>query len=71
MENWTTEKKDCIEKILIDSWAIIGMDIPNNYEDIVQDVYEDVCTTADPENWNNADVIIGFRRWIESQSKNN
>ncbi len=69
MENWTVEKKDCIESILIDMWASIGMDIPDNYEDIVQDCYEDVCETADPIDWSNGDVTIAFRRWIENQSK--
>jgi hypothetical protein len=63
--NWTVEKKDEIERILINKWACIGMDIPDNYEDIVQDCYEDVCETADPIDWNDADVIIAFRRWVE------
>jgi len=69
MDNWTVEKKDEIERILIDKWASIGMDIPDNYEDIVQDCYEDVCTTADPINWNDSDVIIAFRRWIEHKNE--
>jgi hypothetical protein len=60
-------KKDSIEKILISKWANIGMDIPSNFEDIVQFIYEDVCETADPIEWNDYDVIIGFRRWIESK----
>ncbi len=62
-----TQKKDEIEKILISKWANIGMDIPNNFEDIVQFVFEDVCDSADPIEWNDGDVIIGFRRWIESE----
>jgi hypothetical protein len=48
-------------------WASLGMDIPSNYENIVQDCYEDVCTVADPENWHSGDVAIAFRRWIESK----
>ena len=68
MENWTVEKKDEIESVLIGMWASIGMAIPDNYEDIVQDCYEDVCQTADPINWSNGDVAIAFRRWIESKS---
>ena len=67
MENWTVEKKDNIESILIDKWALIGMDVPANFEDIVQFCYEDVCETADPENWSFGDVAIAFRRWIEAQ----
>jgi hypothetical protein len=69
MENWTVEKKDQIERILINIWGRIPMDIPSNFEDIVQFVYEDVCETADEENWSNGDVAIGFRRWIESVEK--
>ena len=61
------KKKDEIERNLINKWASIGMDIPENYEDIVQDCYEDVCDTADPVNWNDGDVAIAFRRWIEKQ----
>jgi hypothetical protein len=66
--NWTTIKKDEIETILIDMWNSIGMDTPSNFEDIVQDCYEDVCETADPETWHSGDVAIAFRRWIESQA---
>jgi len=69
VKNWTVEKKDEIESILIGMWAGLGMDIPDNYEDIVQDCYEDVCETADPIHWSNADVAIAFRRWIEAQAK--
>ena len=68
VKNWTVEKKDEIERILINMWATLGMDIPSNYEDIVQDCYEDVCETADPENWHGGDVAIAFRRWIEKQA---
>ena len=51
VKQWSVEKKDQIEKLLISMWAALGMDIPNNYEDIVQYCYADVCETADPENW--------------------
>ena len=67
--NWTVEKKDEIETILIDMFDRIGIQTPSNYEDIVQFCYEDVCETADPIDWNNADVIIAFRRWVESQGE--
>lgn len=66
---WSVQKKDEIETMLIELWARIPIDIPNNYEDIVQDCYEDVCITADPMNWHSGDVAIAFRRWIESQTK--
>ena len=66
--NWSVEKKDEIEKRFINIITRISMDIPSNFEDIVQYIYEDVCETADPENWNDADIVIGFRRWIESKA---
>ena len=67
MKNWTVEKKDTIERMLIDIYSSIGIDIPSNYEDIVQFCYEDVCETADENNWHSGDVAIAFRRWIESK----
>lgn len=66
MKNWSVEKKDEIERIFIQEITKMGMNIPNNFEDIVQFIYEDVCETADENNWNDCDVVIGFRRWIES-----
>lgn len=66
---YSTKKKDEIEKIFIDQISRFGIDIPANYEDIVQFIYEDVCETADIDNWNDDDVRISFRRWIESNSK--
>ena len=66
--NWTVEKKDEIETILIDMFDRIGIQTPSNYEDIVQFCYEDVCETADPIDWNNDDVLIAFRRFIECES---
>ena len=66
MENWTVEKKDLIEKIFISEISKLGMDVPSNFEDIVQFIYEDVCEVADEKEWHSGDVIIGFRRWIES-----
>lgn len=65
------KKKDAIEKMLIDMWSSIGMDIPSNYEDIVQFCFEDVEDTADKDKWHSGDVVIAFRRWIEEQTKYN
>jgi hypothetical protein len=67
---WSVQKKDAIETMLIDKWGQIGMDIPNNFESIVTYCYEDVCGAADPENWHDGDVAIAFRRYIEDQSNN-
>jgi len=68
VKQWSVEKKDQIERILIRLWSEMGMDVPANFEAIVQYVYEDVCETADPVNWSDGDVTIGFRRWIEEQN---
>jgi len=59
--------RDEIESIVIDIFSRIGCDLPDNWENIVQFVYEDILDTADKNNWNNDDVVIGFRRWIESK----
>lgn len=59
--------KDNIEKILIRKWGNIGMDIPENFEDVVQFVFEDVMETSDYPNYSDGDVMIGFRRWIENK----
>jgi len=63
------KKKDQIEYSFIKQIKSLAMDIPSNYEDIVQFIYEDVCEAADPVQWNDIDVIIGFRRWIENKSE--
>lgn len=68
VDAYSVNKKDEIERILIDMWAKMGMDTPENFEDIVQECYEDVCETADPVNWSDGDVAIAFRRWIEKKS---
>lgn len=62
-----TTKKVQISSSLIDNFNRINMDTPINYDEILDFVFEDVCETADQENWNDADVVIGFRRWIESK----
>jgi hypothetical protein len=66
-DSFSLKKKDEIETRFINIITKIGMDIPNNFEEIVQDIYEDVCETADPDTWNDDDIIIAFRRWIESK----
>jgi hypothetical protein len=59
--------KDEIEKVFINLITKLGMDLPENWEDIVQFIYEDIMDCADEGKWNNDDVVIGFRRWIEEQ----
>lgn len=66
-DSFSLKKKDEIETRFINIITKIGMDIPNNFEEIVQYIYEDVCETADADNWNDDDIVIAFRRWIESK----
>ena len=59
------EKKEEITSMLIDIFDRINIDTPNNFNEILEFVYNDVCETADPVNWHDGDVAIAFRRWIE------
>ena len=68
-QNRNTKKKDEVERILINMWARLPIDTPNNYEDIVQYCFEDVCDTAEKDNWNDGDVMTAFRRWIEGENR--
>jgi len=63
------KKKLEISSLLIDIFDRINIDTPNNFDEILEFVYEDVCATADEENWHDGDVAIAFRRWIESKSE--
>ena len=61
------DKKQEITSMLIDIFDRIDIDTPDNFDEILNFVYEDVCETADKENWHDGDVAIAFRRWIESK----
>ena len=65
------EKLNAVRNILHLLWHNIGMDAPENHEEIVQYVFEDVNECADPDEWHSGDVAIAFRRWIEAQAKEN
>ncbi len=69
ISNKPNYKKRAIENILIDFFRRNDMDLPDNFHDIVDFCYNDVCETADPEYWHDGDVMIAFRRWIESKNK--
>lgn len=60
-------KKNQITSLLIDIFDRINIDVPENIDNITQYCYEDVCETADDEEWHDGDVAIAFRRWIESK----
>jgi hypothetical protein len=61
------QMKADIEVMIFDIYHHIGIDKPENHEEIVNFVTDDVIETADPENWHSGDVAIGFRRWMESK----
>jgi hypothetical protein len=65
------EKLNAVRNILHLLWHNIGMDAPENHEEIVQYVLEDVNECADPDEWHSGDVAIAFRRWIEAQASEN
>ena len=58
-----------ITEMLIDIFDRINIDTPNNFDDILEFVVEDVEASADEKNWHDGDVAIAFRRWIENQNK--
>lgn len=60
--------KEKITEMLIDIFDRINIDIPSNFDEILEFVVNDVKETADKENWHDGDVAIGFRRWIESNT---
>lgn len=69
-EKYLKVKRKSIGDLLIYFYSSIGMDKPHNHEEILDFVYNDVNEAADNLNWNDSDVAIGFRRWIEAQSEN-
>jgi hypothetical protein len=62
-------KKGEVTELLIDIFDRINIDQPQNFDQILEFVYQDVCETADQANWNDGDVAIAFRRWIEKDIK--
>ena len=52
------------------TYPAIGIDKPENHEDIVDfivEIVEDVKETADPKDWHSGDVSIAFGRFLESK----
>jgi len=64
------EKRKEIASILIDNFDRMNMDTPNNFDEILEFVVEDVESSADKDTWHDGDVVIAFRRWIESVNLN-
>ena len=65
----TTQKRKDIEVELTFIFRQIGIDKPSNFDQILEFVIADVEDTADADEWHSGDVQIGFRRWIEAQTK--
>jgi hypothetical protein len=60
--------KDEIERDLINLYVHkIGIDIPENHEDITQYVYEYILDVVGVGNYSDQDIAIGFRQWIEKK----
>jgi len=57
--------KRSIELQLLEIFSSIGMDKPENMEDICDFVVNDITETAD-KNYSNGDIVIALRRFIES-----
>ena len=57
-----------VETHLYNIYKAIGIDQPENHEDILDFVVNDVIETAEPMNWHSGDVAIAFRRWIEQRN---
>ena len=64
----TNDKQSEIASMIIDIFDRINIDMPSNFDDILEFIYNDVCETADENDWHDGDVAIAFRRWIESKN---
>lgn len=51
-------------------WQKIGIVKPDNHDEIVKFIINDIQEAADTKNWHSGDIDIAFRRWIEAQSDN-
>jgi len=63
------DKRQEIVSMVIDIFDRVNIDMPSNFDEIAEFIYDDVNETADPTDWHNGDVAIAFRRWIESNQK--
>jgi hypothetical protein len=61
-EEYKHEIKECLYRL----FNSMSMDLPTNFDEILDFVISDVEETAD-RNWSDGDVASGFRRWIESK----
>jgi hypothetical protein len=55
-----------IERFLLAiMYPSMGIDRPSNHDEILDMVYLDVLESADTESWNDDDIRIAFRRFLE------
>jgi hypothetical protein len=62
------KRKKEIESMVYKIYRKIGIDKPENHDEIVDFIVNDVKETADPIDWHSGDVDIAFRRFLESKS---
>ena len=67
-QNAALRKKQEIAGMLIDIFNRITIDVPDNFDEILNFVVDDVDETADKIHWHDGDVAIAFRRYIESKN---
>jgi len=60
--------RELIEIFLYRIYNRIGIDKPENHEQILDFIEDDVRASADPQVWHSGDVEIAFRRFLESKS---
>ena len=58
-----------VRQVVCGIFTSIGLDLPNNIEDIVLYCIADVEDTADQSDWSDTDVHIAFRRWCEGENR--
>ncbi len=61
-------KKTKIASMLFTIFQRIQIDTPNNFDEILNFVVDDVDETAHKFHWHDGDVAIAFRRYIESKN---
>ena len=64
MKELTVKEKDRIESIVISILCSNGKSLPDNYEQIVQYVFEDVC---EEDYWSILDVALSIRRYKKEE----
>jgi len=58
-----------VRELVCEIFTKIGLDLPNNIDDIVKYCISDVEDTADQSDWSDSDVHIAFRRWCEGENR--